>query len=278
MLNFDKFVYFCRLQLETGDYDAHIPFLTQLRDEYQLPAEEAIRLALLYMAYYNEGSAWVAFTYHTIYPCLADVPIDPQRRNLYSTQERWWHIKSLRDKAPWTEKLAAVKDWRALLDYVGSVYGNGRWATYTTSELLMHMANLDVRPSSFEVMQSSGPRKGLEWLGLEPSEKAAEKVHKALAKEDIHVQYSQLESLLCDWAGMNKGTFYAGRNIDRQQGRILKVAKLSNATYFTQLWKVREKCFPMHTLGEVHGWEGIDKKRLKVYKETGKVLTPSEDR
>lgn len=277
MKHFDKFVYFCRLQMATGDYDAHIPFLTQLRDNLQLDAEQSCRLALLYMAYYNEGSAWVAFKYHSEYPCL-NIPIDVQRRNLYSTQERWWHIKSLREKQPWAEHLAKATNWKELLSLVGSVYGNGRWASYTTSELLMHMAGLDLHPNSFEVMQSSGPRKGLECLGLEPSEKSAELVHEKLAKEGIETQYSQLESLLCDWCGMNKGTFYAGRNIDRQQGRIVKVTKLSNASYFTQLWHTRQLSFPTETLGELNGWEGIDKARLKVYKQTGKVLAPSEDR
>jgi hypothetical protein len=38
------------------------------------------------------------------------------------------------------------------------------------------------------------------------------------------------------------------------------------------------RVYPLTTLGELNGWEGIDKARLKAYKETGTVLAPWEDR
>ena len=76
---------------------------------------------------------------------------------------------------------------------------------------------------------------------------------------------------------MNRGTFYAGRNIDRQQGRILAVEKQLGRK-LNQLWAVRRKVFPEYSLGELHGWEGMDLPRKKVYKNKNHVLLPGDSR
>lgn len=288
MINYDKFLYFTKLQLETGDYDAHIPFFKRLLGD-QIGTEKACELGFLYMAYYNEASAWCV---HNGGKC--EYPIEQQRRNLYGGRI-YPHLEDLAARVPWLERLRKLDNWSSLLECIGAVYGNGRWASYTTAELLMHLAQLTVRPDSFEILESSGPRGGLEDLGLDVSEASARLVHDALISDGCVLNYSQLESILCDWHGMCKGTFYAGRNIDRQQGRILKVAGLLEIeevfvdSRLAPLWLAR-RCFDCETRGEVvggdgahgsfsrDGWSGIDKQRLKVYKETGVVLAPWEER
>jgi hypothetical protein len=277
----DDFIYFCRLQLDTGDYDAHIPFLKELSDGMHY--EEAARLGFLYMAYYNEASAYLAHTNFRGYPHL-DLPTEVQRRNLYSKEQMQMHLAHLEDYGPWEVQLRACGSWEDLLSKIADIYGNGRWAAYTTSELLMHLLCLPVEPTSFEILMSSGPRQGLGWLGYCETEESAHEVHNIMQVElgvDIHL--SQMESLLCDWAGMCKGTFYAGRNIDRQQGRIVKVARLvrdrgGDHSVLQRLLEVRRAVFPADSLGENNGWCGIDKARLKVYKETRRVLAPWEER
>lgn len=276
-----RFIDFCHIQLDTGDYDAHIPFLRGLVADYSLSREEAIWLGLLYMAYYTEGSMWVAFSSSKVRnrQCLppTDLPITTQRRNLYGGRIQR-HLEELCQIESLCWWLDQATSWQELLDVVGSVYGNGRWASYTTSELLMHLGDLDLEPSSYEIVNSSGPRKGLIALGLEPNEQSAELVQQAIADDSgCHVPPSVLESLLCDWAGMNKGTFYAGRNIDRQQGRILAVEEITGRK-LPVLWEVRSRVFPEETLGELNGWQGIDKKRLKAYRDCNRILRPEEDR
>jgi hypothetical protein len=86
-----------------------------------------------------------------------------------------------------------------------------------------------------------------------------------------------VESFLCNWSRINKADFYLGYNFDRQQARILKIEKLFGEKY-KALWDARVKIFDKRVLGEHNGWEGADKKRVKVYADTGKVLMPWEGR
>jgi len=277
---FDKFVYFTRLQLETGDYDAHIPFLRGLVDHLNLNKEKSLWLGFLYMAYYTEGSMYAAF----IQPGVAskktfppvDLPITTQRRNLYGGRIHR-HFEDLLSRGSLVGWVGQCETWQELIDEVGSVYGNGRWARYTTSELINVMADLKIVPDTFEITESSGPRKGLIALELEPIEQSAEYLIKRLSKEGVNLSPSMLESILCDWAGMNKGTFYAGRNIDRQLGRILQVEVMLN-TKFPVLWEVRDKVFPKESLGEHYGWKGMDNPRKKLYMTKGIIPKPGEQR
>lgn len=270
----DEFIGFCKLQLATGDYDAHIPFLKKLATG--LPREEALWLGLLYMSYYNEASAWVAFSddairrYQIAPP--GTLPIEVQRRNLYGGRINR-HLSDLLTRTPFATWLTC-SCWDDLLSTIGDVYGNGRWASYTTSELILHLAELPFGPTSYEILDSSGPRRGLTALGLPVSEEGAEEVRKALGG---NLPISVVESLLCDWAGMLKGTFYAGRNIDRQQGRILRVERALSLK-LDRLWAVRREVYPNEALGELHGWEGIDGFRLRWYRDGRGVKAPWEDR
>lgn len=287
MINFDKFAYFCKIQLSSGDYDAHIPFLKRLVADQKIELSQAVELGFLYMAYYNEASAWVHWSKHQeLEPCgiecwIGDLPIETQRRNLFGgrIREHLSDLAKLNSLGRWLERLQSCKSWSELLDEIEQVYGNGRWASYTTAELMLHLANLDLEPDSFEILDSSGPLGGLMALGLQPCEQTCRDVHADLLRESIEVTFSQLESLLCDWCGMCKGTFYAGRNIDRQQGRILKVQRIFGER-LTALWEAR-LCFPVKCLGEISltaNWQGIDKLRLKHYQATGQVLAPWEQR
>ncbi len=289
MINQDKFLYFVKLQLETGDYDAHIPFLKEYCNG--MSGEESVYMGFLYMAYYNEASAHLAFVDRLVIKQFADggggglmqYPIELQRRNLYGGRI-YQHLDEVHARRPLHGWLLGAQNWCQLLNLVESVWGNGRWATYTSAELLMHLGDLNhIEPDRFEIASSSGPRQGLEFLGLTPTEQSAHEVHQTLNREGLACSVSQCESLLCDWAGMNKGTFYAGRNIDRQQGRIHKVDDMLAgetvcASKLSELWVIRHRVFPENTLGELGGWHGIDKDRLKVYQATGRVLAPWEGR
>lgn len=292
-----NFVKFVKLQLETGDYDAHIPMLRHLCTVHQLPLHERAWLAILYMAYYSEGSMWVAFNRKGVrereqLPPI-NLPITQQRRNLYGGRilkhfESWNGIERL---GPW---LLEADDWPQLMEKVGSIWGNGRWATFTSSELILEVTQARIDATTYEIVNSSGPRKGLMDLGLEPSEPEADWLRFWLLKQGVEVTHTQLESLLCDWHGMCKGNFYAGRNIDRQQGRLLDCEEFGRkrgiVVDLEAVWKARRFVYPKATLGEAvtvgalqrskrkSTWQGIDKKRLKAYKNSKVVLKPYESR
>ncbi len=282
MIDFDKFVRFVELQLETGDYDAVIPFMLGMRKHHSLDLRQAVELGLLYMAYYNEASAWTHYiTHEGLHGQGIDaLPIETQRRNLYGGRIHLHlaELHAMNQEKHWLDRLHDCATWAEVLDEVGSVYGNGRWSAFTGGELLLHICEANhLLPDSYEVMDSSGPLKGLVALGLEPSEEACGLLLNSLADLNLLVSCGQLESLLCDWSSVCKGQLYAGRSIDRQQDRILKVEDRTDQK-IPSLWHVRQQVYPLETLGELNGWVGIDRDRLKHYKLTGEVLAPQEKR
>ena len=281
MNRYGDFEKFCRLQLHTGDYDAHIPTLDRLVKDLRLGRDQGVWMGLLYMGYYSEGSMWAAYRTKGVskrtVPPPPHLPITTQRRNLYGGR-LVRHFNDLYTINDLHTHFGRAGDWQDLLRLLRGVYGNGRWAAYTTGELVNHLGGYGLEPSTFEILESSGPRRGLAAMGLDATEQDARKVHDRLGNAlGLDLPASVLESLLCDWGGMCKGTFYAGRNIDRQQGRILQVERCHGVDC-TVLWETRRRVFPQDTLGELNGWEGIDKVRLRAYRDLGRVLAPSEDR
>lgn len=275
----EQFVTFCKMQLVTEDYDAHLPFLRHMARDLTL--EESLWLGILYMAYYSEASAWVAFSDPEVRarqkPPPLDLPITVQRRNLYGGKIAK-HFADLMAIPSLTEWVGSANNWSELLEVVNTIWGNGRWACYTSSELLAFMAHLPIEPDTFEILGSSGPRQGLEALGLPATEAGAARALGWLEDSGVEIgKMSVLESLLCDWAGMMKGTFYSGRNIDRQQGRLLDVEKLKGAD-LTVLWEARKAVFPAWSLGEIGGWTGIDRERLRFYRDKRLLLRADEGR
>ena len=64
------------------------------------------------------------------------------------------------------------------------------------------------------------------------------------------------------------GRYYIGKDIDEQLHHLLAVP-----SDFTPLaLRARQLAFPEHYLGELHGWDGPDKDRCKVYRDTGRII------
>lgn len=267
--NLIDFLYFSDLQIETADHDAHIPFLKKLTENFS--NEDKIWMALLYMGYYQEGSAYIRFNELISHRYFHHLPVTTQRRNLLGGRVID-HLNILQSHRPFEKWLEDITTWNELLWRLQRVWGNGRWASYTTAELITSLIDINVEPTTAEVVNSSGPREGLLLLGLDPTEDNV----KMLMKE-LNVPINVIESLLCDWAGLCKGRFYSGRSIDRQQARILAVEKQFDLR-LDELWKIRKEVFPHYTLGELNGWIGINNERLKHYRDHYEILEPEENR
>ena len=254
------------------------------------------------MGFYNDGSAYRAFaeTGKKIRMPNIEFPIDVQRRNLRGIRI-FKHFEQLllrrrsygSLRAYFTHNFTGDKrrDWMILQENLLGIWGNGRWAAYTTAEVFQKVHDFPVIPATIGIVGASGPLAGMKALFGTGSEayynrKADWLFDKILSTftPDVpgltkgYLDLAMMESVLCDWAGMLKGNFYAGRNIDRMQGRILKVDREKPGFDFKELWDVRQRVFPLETLGEDHGWEGIDKERLKAYKLHKKILRPEDER
>jgi hypothetical protein len=178
---FRDFVHFSQRQYDCLDYDPFHPILFHMQKG--MSEEEGLWFSTLYMAWYNIGSAYIAFRNSDPLklPPLwtSQLPVGVQRRNLYGGLVRQ-HLKDFIKKA---KKAGSIKkfltarffgnvgdDWVGLKANVGSVWGNGRWSTYTTSELYQKVNQLPVRPTEIGNDGSTGPRTGLGYLyGIDPA-------------------------------------------------------------------------------------------------------------
>jgi hypothetical protein len=198
----DDFARFARMSIDSGDVDPVYPVIKGLAGT--LPANKIAWLDWLHVAYYDLGSAALAYANLPIamrdgwgsFPGMLTERIlrlptgterrahrDPERlrRHLLDTMIRakpsstivggvlgWLHDAvhlSLTDRRP-----AYLK----LFEAVEAVYGNGRWAAYKTCELLAETlgqfggAWSQCRPTDMGHAHSTGPRKGLALLRTLP--------------------------------------------------------------------------------------------------------------
>lgn len=300
---------FSRRQYESLDYDPFHPMMFHL--ERGLPTEEALWFSTLYMAFYNIGSAYAAFklapSWSRELPDWAGriLPVGVQRRNLRGGLVMR-HLADVQARARSAGSLHAVltggfvgdpsADWKTLQQTLLSFWGNGRWAAYTTGELYQKVNQLPVLPTDIMNDGSSGPRAGLSRLygcptnntaaNLELLDALAAKLFAKMRKElntrifylpDDHYDYGMLESQLCDFNSLCKGRYYVGRDIDRDQERIMKVERLRRVVdklhkvSLTPVWEAREAVFDRRYLGEFNQWLGRTAYALKFYQQTGVV-------
>lgn len=263
-----------------GDYD---PFHLLLREvEKDMEDEMALWFSSLFIAHYNPGSAYIAFHNSNYLDYREwDLPIETARRALYGGRI-YDHLEDLCTKAKAAGGIRKLyergftddphENWHTVRQNVGSLYGAGRWAEYTFSEILQKVHGFNVCPTDMGNNGSSGPRNGLILLMGAGSDHAGEVLFNH-AKNHVEVpwfDYAVLESLACDFNSLNKGKYYIGRDIDRQQGRLMRVEERGYDV--TPVYEARAEVFQRRYLGEYGGWRGIDKDRLKHYINTGEVI------
>lgn len=277
------FYKFARLCCACGDYDPFHPLLRKI--EKDMDVEDALWFSCLYIAYYNPGSAWVVFNGHNrLEYGDKPLPIETARRNLFGGRI-YRHLEDLTTKVKSCGSLHKFftqgfdgnprHDWDTLRQTIGTVYGCGRWAEYTFAEILQKVNGFDVVPTDMGNEGSTGPRNGLILLMGEATNTSARKLYNLGAKYIKPTipwfDYAILESLACDFNSINKGKYYLGRDIDRQQHRIQKAEKVVGYE-LPELWAARKKALPHKYLGELNGWVGIDTQRRKHYLETGRII------
>ncbi len=280
----------CERCCATGDYDPFVPLLYYI--ERDMDREEALWYSCLFIAHYNPGSAWIAFHDSKVLQYKKwDLPIETARRSLQGGRI-YQHLDDLIDKAGkagslwdfFTQGFGSdpEKNWLTLNATIRSLYGHGRWGGYIFGGILRKVHGLNVRQPDLGNKGSSGPLNGLILIMNEGTDEAAARLlemtrantcinwaeHRCAPEPDM--DYGVLESMTCDFNSMNKSRYYVGRDFDRDQYRIRRAEKATGVT-LTPVWEARKAVFPNQYLGELNGWEGIDKDRLKVYQQTGEI-------
>lgn len=266
---------------DTGDYDPFHPLLREVTKD--LPIEEALWFSCLFIAHYNPGSAWIAFhDSDPLKPKKWQLPIETARRALFGGRI-YRHLEDLSTQARAVGGLLRFfsrglgsnryKNWYIVRRTIGGVYGAGRWAEYTFAEILQKVHDLPLTPPDMGLKNATGPKNGLRLLTGQDTNQAAWRLFGDTYKA-VYVPWfdcAVLESVACDFNSLNKGRYYIGRDIDRQQHRILK-AEAVLGEELSELWEARSQVFQPKYLGEVNGWQGIDSARCKVYTQTKKIV------
>jgi hypothetical protein len=282
-------------QFASNDFDSEHPVHLYLVKKHKLTYEQGVWLSFLYMAFYDEASAWSVFKASDPFttPKNTSYPIGRNRRNLFGPRiiTHFDSLRQNRKKAKdWpTHNFTGEpkQDWTILNNNLGDIWGNGRFGKYTTAEMLQKVNGIPVEITGFDNKGSSGPADGVQRLYKCGFDLASLDLHAELAYQQVlqsglkpaytSVDRGVVESVLCNYSGICRGLFYSGRNVDRQQGRILKVEQQTGKTLHP-LWEARHAVMRKQDLGEFNGWVGIDKSRLKSFVQLGRVLWTYEER
>lgn len=81
-----------------------------------------------------------------------------------------------------------------------------------------------------------------------------------------------LESNLCFFRKLFKGTRYLGYYADRQLEECRNVSGILLTKYHIDIWDYREATTPEELRGEVGGWDGVRKERYKIFLQTGTLM------
>lgn len=81
-----------------------------------------------------------------------------------------------------------------------------------------------------------------------------------------------VESNLCFFRKLFKGSRYLGYYADRDLEECLATADILENKYHINVWDLRQKTTQDDLRGEIHGWSGIRKEKLKEFLLTGELL------
>ena len=296
---------FGKHMLASKDLDPIYPVLKELHTARAMDQEQALWHSFLYVAWYHLPVSHAAFEWM---PKRAPVPRKLKRigetwptgieRRSNRGGKVFTHIDSfvavtshlpLREwfRNGFVEAQTQGKrhaNWRTLNERLQAVWGNGRWAAYKHCEVLRRVHGLPVEAPDMGHRFSSGPREGLATLygHLEGQGEAAIAVldardrdlQKRLLGFGLDVDVEELETILCNFKSLLAGRYYPGHDIDEMQEQVHTAQErgILSDELADEIWEARRKALPNHYLGELNGWSGISKKRMKAFAERGKVL------
>lgn len=282
------FLEFAHWHTASGDIDPVYPVLARIGPKLTDTDDELLSLILLYVAYYDLGSAlWTWEDGWRPGKPLTDTqlrrPTGTERRGHRTLARFSEHISALGmihkrygswEKALWpAEEASPQRRWLTVEERLRSVRGNGRWAAYKTGEMLKTVAGWDLQPTDAGHDWSTGPRQGLtdlfpELAGHDGHDPQTVRILDGYTQQLVEATghpVEQVETHLCDWHSTLRGHYYVGHDID------LMLAHLGHSPKHVQelVLAARADSFDAMWLGEVNGWPGIRKELNRLHKDEG---------
>lgn len=137
----------------------------------------------------------------------------------------------------------------------------------TCTEGMLHALGRDDLVEYFDKGKHKLKPDVLQYLDIQLARLIAE-----LRDEGLPADYvCDYESNLCAYRKYFKGTMYYGYYLDRQLEELYQLQK--NIPEMSKLWdflfKLRERIYPTHLLGEYGTWKGIQKDKMKQFLQEG---------
>lgn len=173
-----------------------------------------------------------------------------------------------------------------------TLYFFGRYSLFMYLETIYNLTDLPIWATGLNLKEALSSRNGLCFLlGLDNWVR-----HKSVHRENLnHEQYLylqdrlkelfelvinkypaipttywNLETSLCAYKKLFFQTRYVGYYIDRQMEELIKMQKAAPiGADWNLLWRFRREYFNHKVLGELNGWSGIRKDRMKYFMDTG---------
>jgi len=283
---------FHEIQVECRDMDPAYPVLRDVSRALDLDTEHRLWLVLLFTSYYHLGSALKALSSATeprwASRAAQDLPCATERRGHWHRPRLLRHLTAVQEIAGEPGGLTRFflsdlngtpeENWRQVQHRASLLPGNGRWASFKTTELIQQVTTVELHAPDMQHAHSSGPRKGLGLLyaGLPTDNDPAsiawlDQLSASLVgdmqRRGLKVSVETAETSLCDFHSLVEGRYYPGRDIDQMQLQLEAVP--SSLSHYA--WKARRRALPLHYLGEIAGRTGIDRQAMVHYRTTGRI-------
>jgi hypothetical protein len=288
---FGDYVVFTDAQLRSTDIDPVYPVLREIGSDYE--RDDAIWLTFLHVAYYHIGSALAAFHRFvegdTNIEATLRLPCGTERRAHRDPRALHKHLISLAAIADQHGSLSAwldtaivaspTRSWTRIQQLLQQPWGNGRWASYKTGEMLMKVNGLPLEPTDMGHRNGSGSRHGLALLydnvptgntdrEIAYLDKISSELVAQLRKSGVMATLETAETSLCDYHSLCEGRYYVGYDIDAMLQQLDAVPSPLTERAFA----ARKKHIPNEYLGELNGWRTIDKQRARQYRDSNRLL------
>jgi len=283
---------FARVEVISRDVEPWADVLRHLYAEGVVDTEAALWLVTLYNTYDSLGSACAVAArwpgpYELVtapdFPDSAQYECTQERRNLRGgkvlirhesyasfvtgfngTQGGWIGRGLLPTATPQAR-------WEPMTQHLRGVWGVGRQAAFEWAEFLAKVMRLPLDAPNAQLWESEGPRRSLQRLYGNPApdrawlDEAANECKAFLENEGVPLSWLDFETVICDFNVMRDGRYYPGRHLAALREEIDGVAG--------DLRPPLERAWRFVVPPE---WQdippGIDKAKLPVYRDSGKLL------
>lgn len=277
---FSDFCDFAKAQLRSRDIDPMYPVLKAYFQSLEISQADKIWRTAVYVTFYHIGSAYQVWSH---YPSLTQVrigalPTGIERRGFRGNLQAQANLNSLiglcgGDIQGWLES-AVERGWDAVRKAYEEIAYNGVWASYKWADLVKHTLGYSSLVATDIGVggngKEAGPIPGLARLTGKSWQECVK--NKDLQRDFLEnclkagVPFSgfeELETALCDFNSLCKGSYYVGHDID------MMMLHLPSDKAF---WQARRDCIPAEYLGELNGWKGVRKPLKSYYKDKGVLL------